>query len=86
MPEIAGKVTSKGQTTFPAEVRAALSIKPGDRVSYELRDDGSVILRKVPPLSSLAGLFRSDVRLTDSALRQAIQESRLAMALGDDWP
>ena len=84
--QFAGKVTSKGQTTIPSEVRAALAVSPGDFVSFELCDDGTVVMRKVPPLSSLAGLFKTDVNLTDSELEQAIIESRAAMATGDDWP
>ena len=31
------KVTSKGQTTIPIEVRNYLGLKPGDRVSYTMR-------------------------------------------------
>lgn len=80
------KITSKGQTTLPAEVRSALAVGPGDRVYYELLDDGTVILRKVPPLSSLAGLFKTDVELTDTELAQAVQDARAAMAMGHDWP
>ena len=32
------KVTSKGQTTIPVEVRKYLGLKPGDRVSYTMSD------------------------------------------------
>jgi AbrB family looped-hinge helix DNA binding protein len=84
--QFAGKVTSKGQTTIPAEVRASLAVGPGDHVSFELCEDGTVVMRKVPPLSSLAGLFKTEVKLTDSDLEQAINESRAAMASGDNWP
>jgi antitoxin PrlF len=41
---ITSKVTSKSQTTIPAGVRDALEIKPGDELTYELRD-GYVIMR-----------------------------------------
>lgn len=37
------KVTSKGQTTIPVEVRNYLGLKAGDRVSYTMRD-GKVVL------------------------------------------
>ncbi len=84
--QFAGKVTSKGQTTIPSEVRTALAVGPGDLISFELCDDGTVVMRKVPPLSSLAGLFKTEVRLTESELEQAIIASRAAMATGDDWP
>jgi antitoxin PrlF len=32
------KVTSKGQTTIPVEVRNYLGLKAGDRVSYTMHD------------------------------------------------
>ena len=43
---IAGKLTSKGQTTIPQPVRAALGLRPGDELSYEIVD-GRVVLAKV---------------------------------------
>jgi antitoxin PrlF len=45
------KVTSKGQTTLPREVREALSLRPGDRVVYEIEDD-AVMIRKLAPLDA----------------------------------
>ena len=38
------RLTSKGQTTIPAEVRAYLGLKPGDQIVYALRD-GKVELK-----------------------------------------
>jgi antitoxin PrlF len=45
------KVTSKGQTTLPQEVRAALALEPGDRVVYEIEGD-MAIMRKLTPLDA----------------------------------
>jgi antitoxin PrlF len=45
------KVTSKGQTTLPREVREALSLRPGDRVVYDIEGDAAVI-RKLAPLDA----------------------------------
>jgi AbrB family looped-hinge helix DNA binding protein len=45
------KVTSKGQTTLPREVREALSLKPGDRVVYEIEGD-VVAIRKLTPIDA----------------------------------
>ncbi|WP_374398365.1 AbrB/MazE/SpoVT family DNA-binding domain-containing protein [Tabrizicola sp.] len=50
-------VTSKGQTTLPRDVRAALGLNPGDRVRYVILD-GEVRLLKARPVSDLAGLLR----------------------------
>jgi AbrB family looped-hinge helix DNA binding protein len=45
------KVTSKGQTTLPREVREALSLKPGDRVVYQIEGDMAAI-RKLRPVDA----------------------------------
>jgi antitoxin PrlF len=44
------RVTSKGQATIPARVRAKLNIKPGDSVMFEESKAGAVYLRKAEPL------------------------------------
>jgi antitoxin PrlF len=41
------KVTSKFQATVPADVRAALGIKPGDTIAWEVRD-GKATVRLLP--------------------------------------
>ncbi len=42
---ITSRLTSKAQTTIPQPVRAALDLKPGDLLVYEI-DDQRVILTK----------------------------------------
>jgi antitoxin PrlF len=45
----ASRITSKGQTTIPREVREKLSLRPGDAIVYEI--DGDVVrLHKQSPL------------------------------------
>jgi AbrB family looped-hinge helix DNA binding protein len=41
------KVTSKGQTTIPKEVREALHVGAGDRLAFESQGDGTVLVRKI---------------------------------------
>jgi bifunctional DNA-binding transcriptional regulator/antitoxin component of YhaV-PrlF toxin-antitoxin module len=48
-------ITDKFQTTIPLEVRQALKLTPRQRVSYELRPDGSAVIRPVPGLEELFG-------------------------------
>ena len=43
------KITSKGQTTVPQSVRAALSSKPGDLLAWEVDADGRVVVLRVQP-------------------------------------
>ncbi|MGF6977564.1 antitoxin PrlF [Paraburkholderia sp. JPY465] len=54
-------MTSKGQTTVPAEVRAALHAGPGTRLEWHLTLDGDVIVRaKTLSLLDLAGSVKAD--------------------------
>lgn len=51
-------VTTKGQTTLPKDVRAALQLNPGDRVRYMILDGGEVRLVRSRPVMQLAGLLK----------------------------
>lgn len=42
-------VTSKGQTTIPADYRRSIGLRPGDLVAFEL-DGDRIVLRKTQPL------------------------------------
>jgi bifunctional DNA-binding transcriptional regulator/antitoxin component of YhaV-PrlF toxin-antitoxin module len=44
------KITSKGQTTIPQEIRTALKVSPGDLIAWEIGPDGSATVRRVQPL------------------------------------
>jgi antitoxin PrlF len=52
-------LTSKGQTTIPKEVRDTLGMKSGDRMTFTVMRDGTVLLRvKNKSVMSLAGSLR----------------------------
>ena len=44
------KITAKGQTTIPQDIRAALGVGPGDLLAWEVIPDGSARVRRVQPL------------------------------------
>lgn len=74
---IQSTVTDKFQTTIPLEVRVALKLSPRQRISYEVRSDGSAILRPVPNLDSLFGSLKlqqpvADIRTEKQAAREAM--------------
>ncbi len=54
-------ITERGQTTIPAEIRRALSLKPHQRLTYEIRDDGVVVRPETENLMDLAGALKSEV-------------------------
>ncbi len=76
---VSAKVTSKGQITLPAKLRERLGIKPGDRVSFE--EDGKngvrMVTRKVTA-ADLKGILKTNIRLTDEELEEAIAEAATA--------
>ena len=43
---LTSKLTQKGQTTIPLEVRKRLDVEPGDHIVYETTSSG-VVIRKV---------------------------------------
>ena len=52
-------LTSKGQTTIPKDIRDRLHMKTGDRMTFTLMPDGTVLLRiKNKSIMSLAGSLR----------------------------
>ena len=54
-------LSSKGQVTIPKEVRDALRIDSGDRLSFLVRDDGVVELRpETVDLKDLYGMLKVD--------------------------
>jgi antitoxin PrlF len=64
-------LTSKGQTTIPKEIRDSLGMKAGDRMTFTLMPDATVVLRvKNKKLADVAGILHKKGRkpLTIDAL------------------
>ena len=56
-------ITTKGQITIPKSVRERLHLEPGDKVYFDVQDDGSVILvARNEPLEGLFGLLKPKSR------------------------
>ena len=71
-------ITDKFQTTIPLDVRQALHLRPRQRVSYELRPDGSAVLRPVPGLDELFGSLK--LNKAAASTRDEKQAARKAIA------
>jgi AbrB family looped-hinge helix DNA binding protein len=57
------KLTSKGQITIPKEIRDSLSMKAGDRMTFTLMPDATVVMRvKSKSVTELAGVLRKKGR------------------------
>jgi len=46
------KISAKGMTTVPREVRTALAVQPGDLLEWEITGDGRAEVRRVEPLDA----------------------------------
>lgn len=59
----AATLTSKGQTTIPKEIRDSLGMKAGDRMTFTLMPDGTVIMRvKSRSIMEIAGILHKKGR------------------------
>ncbi len=53
-------ITSKGQTTVPADIRAQLQAKPGTRLVWSVMPDGTMIVRaKTKSILDMAGMLKA---------------------------
>jgi antitoxin PrlF len=55
---LTSRITSKGQTTVPREVREKLSLRPGDAVVY-VEENGRILLMKQPKREPVDDPFAS---------------------------
>ena len=57
LPAVEAVVSSKGQVTLPAAMRARLGIGPGSHIHFELRDKELVITPELP-MSAYRGMLK----------------------------
>ena len=75
-----GTLTSKGQTTVPAEVREILKLKPGDKIRYVNRNGEIIMKAKNKRAIDLIGKFHDPDRAPisieemDEAIGEAIAD------------
>lgn len=69
-------ITSKGQITIPKEIRDRLALERGETVSFELTEDGGVVLRKTgDPLDELRDL-REEIAFSERDIASMQRESK----------
>ena len=79
---MATTVTSKGQVTIPKQVREAMGIEPGSKVTFELNKDGERVLRKCGPARKRsADRFEAVLGTADIKWRT---DELMALLRGDD--
>lgn len=72
------KVTSKGQVTIPKRVRSLMAIETGDRLAFDLDEDGSLRVSRVRgegrPLRGLLSAYVKDGKVDEGRVREALRQ------------
>jgi len=79
------KVTRKGQTTIPIEIRRHLRLKTGDRIEFVVERDGKVaMIPKTVHIKSLYGILSPAPRHASlGEMEEAIREGAAAGVEGN---
>jgi AbrB family looped-hinge helix DNA binding protein len=75
-------LNKRGQTTLPREIRDALKIVPGDKLTMEVREDGAVLIRKKSDVTSVTSAGRPK----RGTLRVGLLEGKLKVPADFDAP
>ena len=78
MKELLATISSKGQVTIPAEVRHALSLKQGDKLSFQLTDQAIILRRTGSVVAATAGLLKGDYPTLSAEELRAAAETAMA--------
>jgi len=78
------KITTKGQTTIPLEVREYLGLKPGDRINYVVDETGVRILAKNRRAVDLAGILGPPPRGAGASVEEIDEAIGSAIAQDDE--
>jgi AbrB family looped-hinge helix DNA binding protein len=81
-----GKVQVDGQIALPTEVRRAVGIKPGDLLSVDVTESGTVEIRRLSTLRLSEALerYRIEGPIDDAADREKWQDIAARDVFGSD--
>ena len=76
------RVTSKGQVTIPKRVRTLMAIETGDRLAFDLDEDGNLHVSRVQgerrPLRGLLSEYAKPGMLDEERVRAALRSRAAA--------
>jgi len=73
-------VTTKGQVTIPAEIRARLGIKPRDKVAFELNGDTATLRKAGSRILAVYGSIKVKVKGKPKDWRELREEFEQGVA------
>lgn len=84
-------LTGKGQLTFPSQIRKALNLKPGDKISFEMSSETGgkfTVQRKYSIFDRLDEMQLPPLGwpLTQADIEEAIDEAMLEQDARSKWP
>ena len=76
------KVTSKGQVTIPKRVRSLMAIETGDRLAFDLDENGELHVRRVhnerPPLRGMLSDYVKASMVSEEQVRATLRQRAAA--------
>jgi antitoxin PrlF len=79
-------ITSKGQITLPKPIRQALGVDAGDKVAFDLHEDGKVVVSRAeadhedPAINAFLTLLAKDIQAGRRVLGLPDDEARAILA------
>ena len=77
-------LTDKGQTTVPQEIRDALKVKPRQRLTWSVQEDGSAIVRRQGSALDLFASLRSSKKFPGRAKEREVVSRAVAKHAGGE--
>ena len=79
-----GTVREDGQVSLPTEIRKAVGIQPGDLVSIDVTEQGTVEIRRLAPvrLADLLERYRIERPIDEAVVRDEWQDIAAREVLG----
>lgn len=70
-------LTKDGQVAIPASILEALGLRPGDRLVFRVREDGTVVIEpEKVDLLSLRGIVKTAIRgVTVEEMNEAVRKA-----------
>ena len=81
-----GKVRENGQISLPGEIQQAIGLEPGDLVSIDVTERGTVEIRRLSPLrlADLLARYHIDEPINDARDREQWQDIAARDVFGAD--